>query len=575
MNLLKKTCLLAGIAAVALIDVAVYASYHYYYKAASEPALSKKVTLLGAALRTFPCNDRANYELGKAYFERGRQDFPDPSAAKTDLEAAVRYLGRSLDINPSYPYGHLYLGQALLHLGSLASVDEPVLLAEFRYAVALAGEDSQVFNEAGRVFLSRWADLSPEDRDFTRGVVRKALLRKDQEKFETLLNIWELNVKDYSFMDEVLPSDSQVYRQYAEFLGKRSLSLEERIRYLSRAEALNFSRARSEHQAVIASLAPFPSQEALGQLANTLRLLRGIRFYQTLRGIQLFSSGEYAELLGSVLVDLAKARLALGAKLGEVRDYLDEYLTLENRPAKVEELEAYLRKRGVLSGELEDNLEDFDRLALGLWARYKQAKYRQVADFGRKLGDALLVVPESKKPAYVRVLQLVGDSCDKIDSVYSARDYFQRALLEDPENLGTLLRIRRICDRLNEPAEVAKTDTALKRILTPGQKDFRDLRLRKSERSAYSLILDGRAVSMELSFVPEGTSAAPLVSVFFNDCVAWEGYLTESPLILSLATRPGKNVLQVRPVNGDVSFVRMKYWPDLENSIESSSRRPE
>jgi hypothetical protein len=575
MSLLKKVCLLAGIAAVALFDIAVYASYHYYYRAASEPTPSKKVSLLGTALRAFPYNDRANYELGKAYFEWGGQNFSDPSEAKTDLEAAVQYLGRSLDINPSSPYVHLYLGQALLHLGSLASIDEPVLLAEFRKAAALAGEDSQVFNEVGRVFLSRWADLSPEDRDLTRRAVRKALERKDRERLENLLNIWELNVKDYSFMDEVLPPDAQEYRQYAEFLGRRSLSLEERIRFLSRAEGLDFSRARSEHQAVAASLVPSPSQEALNQLAKTLRLLRGIKFYQTLREVQFFSTAEYAELLGSVLVDLAKARFETGAKLEEVEEYLHEYLTLESRPVKVEELEAYLRKRGVLSPELEDHFEDLNRLALGLWLRYKQVKYRQVADFGRILGDTCLVVPESKKPAYVRVLQLVGDSYEKIDSFYSARDYFLRALQAEPENVETLLRIRTIWDRLNEPAEVAKTDTDLKRILTPAQKDFMDFRLRRGELSAYPLILDGRAVSLELSFGTEVTSAVPLVSVFFNDGIAWEGYLTKSPLILSLATRPGKNVLQVRPVNEDIGFVRMKYWPDLENSIETSSRRLE
>ena len=575
MSILKKSGLLAGIAAAAVFVVAMYASYHYYYRAAGESIPSKKVSTLRTALRVFRYNDRVNYELGKAYFERGLEDFSNPAAVKADLEVAVQYLERALHINPSSSYSHLYLGQALLHLGSFAPIEDAVFLAKFKQAVALAGEDSQVFNEVGKVFLSRWAKLSPEERDFTRGVVGKTLEKKDREKTEALLSIWELNVGDYSFMDAVLPSDAQVYRQYAEFLGKRSLSLEERIRYLSRAEALDYSRARSEHQAATAPNPPFLSQKDLGRLALTLKLLRGIRFYQTLQGMELFSSAEYRELLGSVLVDLAKARLELGAKLAEVKDDLYEYLTLESRPAKVEELERYLRKSGALSGKFEDDSADFDRLALGLWFRYKQGKYRQVADFGRNLGESLLVVPESKKPAYVRVLQIIGDSYDKIDSVYSARDCFERALQEDPENLETLLRIRRVCDRLNEPAELAKVDTTLTRILAPAQKVFADLRLRKGERSAYSLTLDGRAISMGLSFVPDGGVAAPLLSVYFDDRIVWEGYLTENPLILSLATRPGKNVLQVRPVNGDIFLVRMTCRPIQERSMELSLRRPE
>ena len=575
MSLWKKTGLLAGITAAAVFDVAVYASYHYYYRAAGESILSKKIALLQTSMGIFPYNDLVNYELGKAHFELGLQNLQEPSACKADLEAAVQYLERALALNPTSPYSHLYLGQALLHLGFVSPIEDAVLLARFKKAASLAGEDSQVLNEVGKFFLGRWTELHPEERDFTRGVVRKILDRKDREKAEALLTIWELDIKDYSFMDEVLPSDAQTYRQYAEFLGERSLSLEERTRYLSRAEALDFSRARSILQGEGDLLSRFPSQETSELLALALRLLKGIKFYQALRGEDLFSQAEHAELLGRALLELAKARLDLGAKLSEVEDYLREYLSLETRPTKAEELERYLRRREVLPGEFGQSLEDLDCLAFELWLRYKQAKYRQVVDFGRRLEDSLLVVPQSKKAGYVRVLQVVGDSFDKIDSVYNAGDYFRRALQADPENLETVVRLRRHYDRLNEFAEVGKVDTALKGILAPAQKEFGDFRLRKGERSANSLILDGQAITMELSFAAVGTGAAPLISIFFNDRVAWEGYLTESPVTLSLTTKLGRNRLQIRPVNRDVFFIRMTYRRNPENPIESSSRRLE
>ena len=576
MSFWKKTGLLIGIAAAAAFDIAVYASYHYYYRAAGESVPGQKIALLRTSNGFYPYNDLANYELGKAHFDLGMQKLQDPAGGKADIEAAVQYIKRALAINPTSSFSHLFLGQALLHLGFFSPIQDAVFLAEFKKAAALAGEDSQVYYEVGKVYLTRWPQLLPEERDFTREVLRRILSRKDWEKTEALLNIWELNVKDYSLMDEVLPSDAQTYRQYAEFLGDRSHSLEERFRYLSRAEALDFSRAKTEYAAGAARLSRFSPQESLEHLGAALSLLRGNRFYQAFRGENLISPSEYAELLGSVLLGLAKARLEMGASWNEVEDHLREYLSLDSRSTDPEALETYLRRRGVLPAEFGQSEENLDRLAFETWLRFKQAKYREVIAFGRRFEDSVLIVPESKKDGYVRILQVLGDAFDKVDSLFEAGDVLGRALRVDPENLETLSRIRRNGQRLDQTRKVEETDKALAKILSPTQAEFTGLRLRKGGRWEHSLVLDGRPVSLSLSFVAVDEQVTPLLTILFNDRLAWEGYLTGGEVVLSLATRLGGNRLQVRPVNRDISLIRMSYRQNPEDdTIETSSRRPQ
>jgi len=48
--------------------------------------------------------------------------------------------------------------------------------------------------------------------------------KKDKEKLQATMQIWDLNVKDYEAMEKILPEDSRVYRMYAQFLGEESLS---------------------------------------------------------------------------------------------------------------------------------------------------------------------------------------------------------------------------------------------------------------------------------------------------------------------------------------------------------------
>jgi hypothetical protein len=575
MNVLKKTGLVLGLGLAAVIAIALYGNHQLYSRALGESILPSKVALLEKAESLYPFNDRVSYEIGKAQFDLGMQNLSSPDAASSHFQSAVQSLRRSLNINPASPYGHYYLGQALLHLGFFTPVEDEAYLAEFEKAAALAGDDSQIYEEVGKVYLSRWPQLAPEKRGFTVASLQKVMNKKDREKTAALFRIWELNGTDYALMEEILPEDARVYRQYAEFLGERSLSLEERIRYLSRAEALEFAEAEDEIRTGEEMASRFETRAAGDHLSKALKRLKGIRFYQALQGEILIGPAEYSSLLQSALRGVVRNRVERGAELEEVEGELREYLDLEDKAGRIAELEDFLRERRVIDVEFGRSPADLDLLAFDLLLLYKQARYREIVDFGRRLGGSFLVVPELKRAAYVRLLHILGDSLEKMDFLYEAGDVFHRARQVDPENLGTLLRIRRNSDKLNEIRGVEEISKSLEEVLTPAKTDFKDFRLKRGETSNQILVLEGKGITLDLFFDEDPTPVSPLVTIVFNGRVVHEDYLRESAVSVAVAAKPGKNVLQLRSVNRDVSLVRMSYRVNPENTIALLSGRPE
>jgi hypothetical protein len=575
MSVLKKTGLALGLGAAAAVAIVLYGNHRLYSRALSEVDLPSRIVHLEKADGLYPFNDLVSYELGKARFNQGLESLSTPDAAASHFHSSVQSLRRSLTLNPTSPYAHYYLGQALLQMGFFTPGGDETYLAEFEKAAELAGDDSQIYGEVGKVFLSRWPQLSPERRMFTESALRRIMSKRDREKTAALFRIWELNGTDYALMDEILPEDSRVYRQYAEFLGERSLSLGERIRYLSRAEALDFAEAQSELREGEEMLSRFQLRGARDHLSRALKMLRGIRFYQVLRGETLIGSAEYSRLLRSALWEVVKTQVELGAKLEDVEAGLREYLDLEDQAARIAERENYLRGRKVIDAEFGRSLEDLDVLSLELLLLYRQARYREIVDFGRRLGRSFLVVPESAKPAYVRLLHILSDSLEKMDFFYEAGDVLRRARQVDPENLGTLLRIRRNLDKLNETGTGEEIARSLDAVLTPMRMDLSNFRLKRGETSTQVLILEGKGITLELFFDEAQAPVPPLVTVIFNGRVVYENYLNGSTISVDAPAGPGENELQIRAVNRDVSLVRLSYRVNPENSTALLSGRPE
>ena len=584
MNVLKKAGLLAALVVFGLLSVFVYLNSHFYYKSLGKDG-TEKIEFLERSNKYCPLNDVVFYELGKSYFDLGLANLNDPGTAESHFRKSVQSLRKSIVINPASPFGHFYLGQALLHLGLYAPGEDSGLREEFRKAALLAGEDSRIFGEVGRLFLSRWPELSEEDRDFTVAILRRTMARRDSEKIALLMSLWELNVGDYKVMDEILPADSRVYRQYARFLGEKALSLEERQKYLARAEKLEFERAKREYQAGEAKLIRFQTKEAFGHFRTSLDLLKGIRFYQTLAAQNLISNGEFRELLKSTLLNIAKCRIEERAGLSEVESYLRQYLALEDQPARITELETYLRDRGVLLARFERNFEDLDRLAFELLLFFKENRYREIINFGRELGTSFVVVPEAKKRDYIRVLHLVGDSFQKVDFLYDAGDLYEKALAINPTSIETLVRTRQNYERLNDERKKAEVNRAIEKIMTSKEIDFRNMVINRGTVFPLAMVLDGQKIALDLRFGKNDQGDLPLVAVFFNGRVVREEPVEGGLISLSLETKVGENKVEILPVSRPASLARLVYrisnddktlpifGPKLDRTVSSRAKR--
>ena len=245
---MKKIVLLFLLLGAAGLSICVYMNSHYYYRAKKHIDPGRRIALLEKANRVCPTNDLAYYELGKSHLDLGMESLGISETAVPSLKQAVKSFRRGLRINPAHPYGHYYLGQSLLHLDLLSKEDGAGYADEFRKAAMLAGDDHQIFRDVGQLFLSRWSNLPEEERRFTLDVLNKTMARKDTGEIARLMAIWELNSQDYRIMDQILPADPTVYRQYADFIGEKGLSLEERHKYLSLAESLEVERAKRDFQ---------------------------------------------------------------------------------------------------------------------------------------------------------------------------------------------------------------------------------------------------------------------------------------------------------------------------------------
>ncbi len=561
MRVLKKIGLLCLLIFIGALNVFVYMNSHLYYEGMSQEEGKARIQSLERSNWFSPLNDLVFYELGKAYFDLGIENLGDREMALNYFQKSARNLRRSIDINPASPFAHFYLGQSLLHLNFFLPGEEANFLAEFRKAAELAGEDSELFTEVGKIFFSRWLRLGPEDREFTLALLHKVFARSSEDKMALFFPIWDMNVGDCSVMDKVLPRTPEAYRLFATFLGEKSLFLEERQRFLAEAERLEFGRARREVELGERALFNLKIKEARSYLGNALSRLRSIKFYQTLRAQNLIPNAEFNELKKGVLFDLIKCRVEERAGLIEVEPELREYLALEDQPREVANLEEYLRTKGILPAQFSQGFEDLGRLAVELLFQFKQNRYRDIIGVGRTLADSFLVIPEGKKKDYVSILQLIGDSYQKLDYLYDAGDIYKRAKEIDPGNIETLVRLRQNFDRLSDEARIREVDMAIEKIIAPKSLDLRARKVEKGEKYIQRLVFSGNRITLEIGFIEEKKNLAPLVSVFWNGRVVWEDRVQANLLSLDLDTKVGENTLEVLAVNSSISLARVGWRP--------------
>jgi hypothetical protein len=124
-----------------------------------------------------------------------------------------------------------------------------------------------------------------------------------------------------------------------------------------------------------------------------------------------------------------------------------------------------------------------------------------------------------------------------------------------------LLRIRQNCDRLSAENKIQEVDRIIENIVTPRNLEFRTARIAKAETFSRKMIFEGKRVSLELKFKIDEVRIPPTLAVYFNRRVVWEDSLRTELIALDLETRPGENLLEILPVNGPVSLLRLAWRP--------------
>jgi len=559
MEIFKKIIFLVAIAIIAAANIIIFLNSHFYHRGEKAEEAEEKIESLESAAQFFPFNDLVYYEVGKAYLELGTQRFIETEERSAYLEKSIQNFRRAIRINPASPFNHFYLAETQLYLRFFSPPLDESCYDELKKAAILAGENSLIFYEVGKTFLSRWFQISDEDRDFTARILGKVMLRKNWEQVRFLLRIWEMSINDTEVMRRILPEDPDIYLIYADFLGEKSLFLEERQRFLAEAEYMEFEKAKSEHESGEDKLLYYEVREASDQFRSVIKALEKIKFFQNLTQQNLIDQADYKNLQKSAFLNLAICALEEGKELKEIEADLRKYIALEEKVAGANELASYLSDRGLISKKLEESFTDLDQLSFELSLYFKQNRYMDIVRVGRLLQESFFTVPRGKREEYVRILQLLGDASQKIDYIYDAGEFYRQALEIEPENLETLWRLRQNYERLNADRKVREIQAKIEKLMSSKKKLFDNLTINIGGSLRQTLILDGRKIALNLRVQDLQEEIAPLLTVFFNGRVVWEDYLEDNILSVALESRVGKNSLKIVPVNRAISPVKLSY----------------
>jgi hypothetical protein len=559
---MKKAVLVLALAALAVIQSAVYWNIHLLYRAKDGAAGAReKVRVLELAARVYPWNDDVDFELGKAAFEKAAESLGTAPVRDAALAASVRHFSRALRLNPGSAAGHVHLAQSLQYMSYLGLPVPAAYFDEYKKAASLTGHNNQVYAEVGKVLLAGWESLRPEEKSFTLEILKKTLAGKNEARLLEILEIWCLHGRDYAAIEQVLPEDPGTLRDYAGFLGDKGLSLEVRQRALARAELLEFSNARNELDQGQRKFEYLETEEAAARGSSCLKRLGSIVFYQDLTGEELISPREYAQVRKAAYLLLAKAQIEQTRTLADPDGFLAAYLTLEDQPLAVGEFEKFLTERGLLGKDKDASSRPTDLrvLALELELDFKQNRYRDITRTGELLEKSPLIIAEAGRAFYGRVLGLVGDSYMKLDYLYEAEKSYLKALFAGRDGLDDLFRLERCYARLNDETKLARIRGRIGALLTPPAMGMERRPLRKGKPIEVLLVCEGRPQTLTVTFENPTPGGRPLLRALFAGRVVYEGYAEGGALTIPVTPAPGVNTLVLESASGPVSLIRFEH----------------
>jgi tetratricopeptide (TPR) repeat protein len=559
---LKKILLISGLAVLAALQAAFAwnARLCWRAKAAARDA-DEKVRLLLRAQAVFPWNDAVAYELGQADFERGTEALADPAARDTLFRRAIDAYLRSLRLNPGSAAAHFALGQALLYADYVGQPTPLSYFEEYRRAAELTDHNSQIRYETGKVLLGRWDSLSPGEKDFVAGLLKSSLAGNGVERLPDLLEAWNLAGRDTGLIERILPEEPEALRTYAAFLGERSLMLEARQAALSRAEALEVGRARTDVEAARRAAESFRAAEASRRAAAAVEALGSVKFYQALVGRELFDPREFDVLRRSARRLLAMSRIEETRSLDDEDGAIAAYLDDESDFTALGEFETFLKERGLLGEAAAGGspFKDLKTLAFRMGLDFRLNRYRDIARVGGLLLSSSMVIAPSGKADYARILRLIAEADLKLDNVYEAEAFYRKALEAAPDDLEILAGLERCYGRLNDDAKAVGVRRALAKLTSPAETDLGGRPIAKGETARFDLVTTGGPRTFRLVFTPARDGrTGPLVTVLLNGRVVWERNGDTGIAQFTGTLSPGPASLEIAAVSGPVGLVRLE-----------------
>jgi hypothetical protein len=553
----RKRAALAFLVVTALADILLYRGNFLFYKAKERTAnIEKKIRVLEQEQFLIPLNDLVDLELAKAYFERGISHLGNLERRDQDLKRAYDRFLRSLTLNPFSPAAHFYFAQSLDYIQFIDIPVQDNSLDEYKKAARLSGRDTEIYTAVGRALLARWPSLSAEDRRYALQIVMEILAGKDLEKTAAILDLWDLHIKDYAVIERVLPEDALVFRLFARFLGERSRSREERLKYLSRAEGLEFQKAKNEIMAGQNALSALRVEDASARFRSVLAALQNIHFYQDLAGQSLIDRLDFKNALKSASLALAKCKIEETRRIEESLPDLRSYLDLEDQLSGAGDLEKFLKERGLLEDRSRLTPKNLALFSFELFLAYKQNRYRDVVQAGQALESSALVIPEGAKRDYAGVLEIVGDSYQKLDFLYESNNFYQKSSEIGVPDIALLVKMRKNYERLNDAQALQTIDLAIQKIASIGEILSSETDISLAGAYVRTLLLDGRKVRLSFIFEEALPEPFPYLSIIFNGRVVWEDYLKDPVLSLALPSEPGPNQFSIQALNKPVKLLK-------------------
>jgi hypothetical protein len=547
----KQILLLFAVMAAAGADVLFYQGLRLESSAREAAAPAARIEILEREPAFVGLGDVAWRDLGRAWLEAATEDLTAAGPRDNGLRRAYAAQRRSLRANPLSAATHFDLARTLEYMRLFDLPAGEKALDEYVKAVRLAGRDSEILALTGSALLTNWASLDPEERTIARDLLKSVLATKTEERLAAVLDLWALRIQDPVFLRAVVPANPAAYRRVARFLAERSLDRGERVHYMAAAEQLDFARAGEAAASARSDLLANRVKEAEARDRAGLEMVDRIRYYQALDPTAApIPPTAVQELKKTLLASLVHCRMEAARTLDEILPELRAYLAVADSAAAVSELEKGLRERRLIEAKPDTSGRDMARLALELEIIFRQNRYREITEFGQALEGGLVMVTESVRADYARVIEIVGDAYQKLDFLYESNRYYQKARdLSPSTNLALLAKMGKNFERLNDAAALVALRAEAAKSLPSRAVDLTGVTVPKGTAFKQALFLEARESRLTVKALPAGPTPA-YVTLILNGRVIWENYLSGDPVSLPLTPETGANELEITPWNG-------------------------